>query len=197
MALRLKRRQLGTLLATATLAVAMAPLNALAQTAAPKVRVTTSMGDIVLELYPDKAPKTVDNFLQYVRDKHYNDTVFHRVMDGFMVQGGGFTVDFEQKATRAPIPLEAQNGVKNDRGTIAMARTANPNSATAQFFINVVDNAMLNAPNPDGYGYTVFGKVIQGMDVVDKIKTMPVGNKGPHQNVPKTPITILKATLEK
>jgi peptidyl-prolyl cis-trans isomerase A (cyclophilin A) len=197
MALRLKRRQLGTLLATATLAVAMAPLNALAQTASPKVRVTTSMGDIVLELYPDKAPKTVDNFLQYVRDKHYNDTVFHRVMDGFMVQGGGFTVDFEQKATRAPIPLEAQNGVKNDRGTIAMARTANPNSATAQFFINVVDNAMLNAPNPDGYGYTVFGKVIQGMDVVDKIKTMPVGNKGPHQNVPKTPITILKATLEK
>jgi peptidyl-prolyl cis-trans isomerase A (cyclophilin A) len=197
MALRLKRRQLGTLLATATLAVAMAPLNALAQTASPKVRVTTSMGDIVLELYPDKAPKTVDNFLQYVRDKHYNDTVFHRVMDGFMVQGGGFTVDFEQKATRAPIPLEAQNGVKNDRGTIAMARTASPNSATAQFFINVVDNAMLNAPNPDGYGYTVFGKVIQGMDVVDKIKTMPVGNKGPHQNVPKTPITILKATLEK
>jgi peptidyl-prolyl cis-trans isomerase A (cyclophilin A) len=197
MALRLKRRQLGTLLATATLAVAMAPLNALAQTAAPKVRVTTSMGDIVLELYPDKAPKTVDNFLQYVRDKHYNDTIFHRVMDGFMVQGGGFTVDFEQKATRAPIPLEAQNGVKNDRGTIAMARTANPNSATAQFFINVVDNAMLNAPNPDGYGYTVFGKVIQGMDVVDKIKTVPVGNKGPHQNVPKTPITILKATLEK
>jgi peptidyl-prolyl cis-trans isomerase A (cyclophilin A) len=197
MALRLKRRQLGTLLATATLAVAMAPLNALAQTAAPKVRVTTSMGDIVLELYPDKAPKTVDNFLQYVRDKHYNDTIFHRVMDGFMIQGGGFTVDFEQKATRAPIPLEAQNGVKNDRGTIAMARTANPNSATAQFFINVVDNAMLNAPNPDGYGYTVFGKVIQGMDVVDKIKTVPVGNKGPHQNVPKTPITILKATLEK
>lgn len=197
MALRLKRRQLGTLLATATLAVALAPLNALAQTAAPKVRVTTSMGDIVLELYPDKAPKTVDNFLQYVRDKHYNDTIFHRVMDGFMIQGGGFTVDFEQKATRAPIPLEAQNGVKNDRGTIAMARTANPNSATAQFFINVVDNAMLNAPNPDGYGYTVFGKVIQGMDVVDKIKTVPVGNKGPHQNVPKTPITILKATLEK
>jgi peptidyl-prolyl cis-trans isomerase A (cyclophilin A) len=197
MALRLKRRQLGTLLATATLAVAMAPLNALAQTASPKVRVTTSMGDIVLELYPDKAPKTVDNFLQYVRDKHYNDTIFHRVMDGFMIQGGGFTVDFEQKATRAPIPLEAQNGVKNDRGTIAMARTANPNSATAQFFINVVDNAMLNAPNPDGYGYTVFGKVIQGMDVVDKIKTVPVGNKGPHQNVPKTPITILKATLEK
>lgn len=196
-ALRLKRRQLGTLLATATLAVALAPLNALAQTAAPKVRVTTSMGDIVLELYPDKAPKTVDNFLQYVRDKHYNDTIFHRVMDGFMIQGGGFTVDFEQKATRAPIPLEAQNGVKNDRGTIAMARTANPNSATAQFFINVVDNAMLNAPNPDGYGYTVFGKVIQGMDVVDKIKTVPVGNKGPHQNVPKTPITILKATLEK
>ncbi|WP_439113184.1 peptidylprolyl isomerase [Hydrogenophaga sp.] len=197
LALRLKRRQIGTLLATATLAAALAPMGALAQTAAPKVRITTPMGDIVLELYPDKAPKTVDNFLQYVRDKHYDGTIFHRVMDGFMIQGGGFTADFQQKATREPIPLEAKNGLKNDRGTLAMARTANPNSATAQFFINVVNNTMLNAPNPDGYGYTVFGKVIQGMDVVDKIKAAPVGNKGPHQNVPQSPITILKATLEK
>lgn len=190
------RRRIGTLLATTALLAALVPVGSLAQTAAPKVRITTSMGDIVLELYPNKAPKTVDNFLQYVRDKHYDGTIFHRVMDGFMIQGGGFKADFEQKATRAPIPLEAQNGLKNDRGTIAMARTANPNSATSQFFINVVNNAMLNAPNPDGYGYTVFGKVLQGMDTVDKIKAVPVGNKGPHQNVPQTPVTILKATLE-
>jgi peptidyl-prolyl cis-trans isomerase A (cyclophilin A) len=193
----LKRRQISTLLASASLLVALAPMGALAQTAAPKVRITTPMGEILLELYSDKAPKTVDNFLQYVRDKHYDGTIFHRVMDGFMIQGGGFTADFEQKPTRAPIPLEAQNGLKNDRGTIAMARTGNPNSATAQFFINVVDNPMLNAPNPDGHGYAVFGKVIQGMETVDKIKSVPVGNKGPHQNVPQTPISILKATLEK
>lgn len=163
----------------------------------PKVRMNTSMGDIVLELYPDKAPKTVENFLQYVGDKHYDGTVFHRVMDGFMIQGGGFTADMQQKPTRPPVPLEATNGLKNDRGTIAMARTGNPNSATAQFFINVVNNAMLNAPNPDGYGYTVFGKVIQGMDTVDKIKGVATGNKGMHQNVPLNNVTILKATLEK
>ncbi|WP_297751818.1 peptidylprolyl isomerase [Hydrogenophaga sp.] len=174
------------------------PLSVAAQgAAAPKVRLNTSMGDIVLELYPDKAPKTVDNFLQYVRDKHYDGTIFHRVIDGFMVQGGGFTSGFEQKATRAPIPLETGNGLKNDRGTIAMARTSNPHSATGQFFINVVDNANLNAPKPDGYGYAVFGKVIAGMDVVDKIRAVPVGDMGMHQNVPRTPITILKATLEK
>jgi len=163
----------------------------------PKVRMSTSMGDIVLELYPDKAPKTVENFLQYVGDKHYDGTIFHRVMDGFMIQGGGFTADMQQKPTRNPVPLEATNGLKNDRGTIAMARTSNPNSATAQFFINVVNNAMLNAPNPDGYGYTVFGKVIQGMDTVDKIKGVATGNKGMHQNVPLNNVTILKATLEK
>lgn len=164
---------------------------------APKVKLSTSAGDIVLELYPDKAPKTVENFLQYVRDKHYDGTVFHRVMDGFMIQGGGFTADLQQKPTRAAIPLEASNGLKNDRGTVAMARTANPNSATAQFFINLVNNAPLNAPNPDGHGYAVFGKVVTGMDVVDKIKSVAVTNQGPHQNVPKTPVTILKATLEK
>ncbi len=163
----------------------------------PKVRMNTSMGDIVLELYPDKAPKTVENFLQYVGDRHYDGTVFHRVMDGFMIQGGGFTADMQQKPTRAPVPLEATNGLKNDRGTIAMARTSNPNSATAQFFINVVNNTMLNAPSPDGYGYTVFGKVIQGMDTVDKIKGVATGNKGMHQNVPLNNVTILKATLEK
>ncbi len=128
--------------------------------AAPQVKLATSMGDIVVQLDPAKAPKTVENFLQYVRDKHYDGTIFHRVIDGFMVQGGGFTADMVQKPTRAPIPLEASNGLKNDTYTIAMARTGNPNSATAQFFINVKDNAMLNAPQPDGHGYAVFGKVV-------------------------------------
>lgn len=171
--------------------------QAIGAAAMPKVRLTTSLGDIVLELNAVKAPKSVENFLQYVADKHYDGTIFHRVMDNFMVQGGGFTADLQQKNTRAPVPLEAGNGLKNDRGTIAMARTSNPNSATAQFFINVVNNDMLNAPSPDGYGYTVFGKVIEGMATVDKIKSVPVGNQGPHQNVPTQPVTILKATLEK
>ena len=191
------RRRLGSLVAASLLCLTLLPAMAQAQANAPKVRLSTSMGDVVLELYPDKAPKTVENFLQYVRDKHYEGTVFHRVIGNFMIQGGGFTPDLQQKPTRAPVPLEASNGLKNDRGTIAMARTANPNSATAQFFVNVVDNAGLNAPAPDGYGYTVFGKVIQGMDTVDKIRNAPVGNQGGHQNVPKTPITITQATLEK
>ncbi|MEA3394723.1 MAG: peptidylprolyl isomerase [Pseudomonadota bacterium] len=164
---------------------------------APRVALATSAGDIVLELYPDKAPRTVANFLQYVAERQYEGTIFHRVMDGFMIQGGGFTPDMQQKPTREPIPLEANNGLKNDRGTIAMARTGNPNSATAQFFINVVDNRGLNAPMPDGYGYAVFGKVVSGMDVVDKIRTSPTGNKGMHQNVPLTPILIKSATLLK
>jgi len=170
--------------------------TASAQTA-PRVKLATSAGDIVLELYPDKAPKTVANFLQYVAERQYEGTIFHRVMDGFMIQGGGFTPDMQQKPTREPIPLEANNGLKNDRGTIAMARTSNPNSAAAQFFINVVDNRGLNAPMPDGYGYAVFGKVVAGMDVVDKIRTTATGNKGMHQNVPLTPILINSATLLK
>jgi len=164
---------------------------------APKVKLATSLGDIVVELNPAKAPKTVENFLQYVADKHYDGTVFHRVIDGFMIQGGGFTADMQQKPMRAPIPLEAANGLKNDTYTIAMARTGNPNSATAQFFINVKDNAMLNAPQPDGHGYAVFGKVVAGTDVVDKIKAVATGNKGPFQNVPTTPVTITSATLVK
>lgn len=184
-------------LVSIALATSLWPALASAQTDATRVRLNTSMGDIVLELDAARAPKTVENFVQYVKDKHYDGTVFHRVIDGFMIQGGGFTAEMTQKPTRGAIPLEAGNGLKNDRGTIAMARTSNPNSATAQFFINVVDNAMLNAPKPDGYGYAVFGKVITGMDVVDKIKAVPVGNKGMHQNVPTTPVTILKATLEK
>jgi peptidyl-prolyl cis-trans isomerase A (cyclophilin A) len=197
--LSLTRRGASALLAAilTTTSLTMLPLSTQAQTAAPKVRMTTSMGDIVLELNPAKAPKTVENFLQYVNDKHYDGTVFHRVIGNFMIQGGGFTPDMQQKPTKAPIPLEAGNGLKNDRGAVAMARTSNPNSATSQFFINTVDNASLNAPMPDGHGYAVFGKVVSGMDVVEKIRAVAVGDQGMHQNVPRTPITILKATLEK
>ncbi len=164
---------------------------------APRVKLATSLGDIVVELNPAKAPKTVENFLKYVADKHYDGTIFHRVIDGFMIQGGGFTPDMVQKPMRPPIPLEAANGLKNDTYTIAMARTNVPDSATAQFFINVKDNAMLNAPQPDGHGYAVFGKVVSGTEVVDKIKGVPTGNKGPFQNVPTTPVVITSATLVK
>ena len=164
---------------------------------APRVKFNTTAGDFVVEVYPDKAPKTVDNFLQYVKDKHYDGTIFHRVIDGFMVQGGGFTPGMAQKPVRAPIALEAANGLKNDKYTIAMARTNVPDSATAQFFINVKDNAMLNARQPSGDGYAVFGKVVQGTDVVDKIKAVATGNKGGHQNVPSSPVTITSATVVK
>lgn len=192
------RRRVAICLAAGVTVAALLPMAASAQgTAAPRVKLNTSQGDIVLELYPDKAPKTVENFLQYVRDQHYDGTVFHRVISNFMIQGGGFTADLQQKPTRAPVALEATNGLKNDRGAIAMARTSNPNSATSQFFINTVNNANLNAPMPDGYGYTVFGTVVAGLDVVDKIRAVPVGDRGMHQNVPQTPITIIKATLEK
>ncbi len=194
------RRRVGGWLAAvaASTALCLPAPAALAQgAAAPKVRLNTSQGDIVLELYPDKAPKTVENFLRYVNDKHYDGTVFHRVMSNFMIQGGGFTADLQQKPTQTPIPLEAGNGLKNNRGMVAMARTPHPNSATSQFFINVVDNPNLNAPLPDGHGYAVFGKVVSGLDVVDKIRAVPVGDQGMHQNVPRTPVTILKATLEK
>ncbi|MFC7433165.1 peptidylprolyl isomerase [Hydrogenophaga bisanensis] len=194
--LKMRRRTAAVFMALTSTALVL-PAWAQAPADATRVRLNTSAGDIVLELDAAKAPKTVENFVQYVKDKHYDGTVFHRVIDGFMIQGGGFTADMTQKPTRAPVPLESRNGLTNGRGTIAMARTSNPNSATAQFFINVVDNAMLNAPNPDGYGYAVFGKVVTGMDVVDKIKAVPVGNKGGHQNVPNTPVTIIKATLEK
>ncbi len=194
----LQRRALARLATGLATSLALSlPLAAHAQDKAPRVRLATSLGDIVVELDAAKAPKTVENFLQYVNDRHYDGTVFHRVIGNFMIQGGGFGADMQQKATRAPIPLEASNGLKNDRGTIAMARTSNPNSATSQFFINVVDNAGLNAPSPDGHGYTVFGKVVAGMDVVDKIRAVPVGNRGMHQNVPQTPVTIVKASLEK
>ena len=165
---------------------------------AQKVRLATSQGDIVVQLEAAKAPKSVENFLQYVKDGHYDGTVFHRVISGFMIQGGGFDADMKQKATRAPIALESRNGLSNARGTIAMARTMVPDSATSQFFINVVDNPRLDAPNsPDGNGYAVFGKVVAGMEVVDKIRAVPVGDKAGHQNVPQQPVVIKKATLEK
>ncbi|MBK7121212.1 MAG: peptidylprolyl isomerase [Comamonadaceae bacterium] len=198
---------------------------------APRVKFTTTAGDFVIEVYPDKAPKTVENFLQYVKDKHYDGTIFHRVIDNFMVQGGGFDAKYVQKPTRAPVTHEgrealAKGGAKNVVGTVAMARTNDPHSATAQFFINVKDNAFLDpTPIPPGdpvprfeyqgrvyentpraqlmnapqlYGYTVFGKVVSGMDVVNSIKATPTGAGGPFpSDVPKTPIIINSATLVK
>jgi peptidyl-prolyl cis-trans isomerase A (cyclophilin A) len=190
-----KLTQLARRALLASCVTVLAPLAAWAE-AAPAVKFQTSLGEFVVEVYPDKAPKTVANFLQYVKDKHYDGTIFHRVIDGFMVQTGGYTFSMGEKSTRPPIPLEANNGLANDRGTLAMARTGNPNSATAQFFINVKDNASLNAKgNADGYA--VFGKVISGMDVIDKIRVVPTGNKGMYQNVPITPIVITSATLAK
>ncbi|OEZ89574.1 peptidyl-prolyl cis-trans isomerase A precursor [Janthinobacterium sp. HH107] len=175
--------------------VAAAPATALDPT--PHVALKTSMGEIVLELNQEKAPQSVANFLQYVKSGYYKGTVFHRVIDGFMIQGGGFDKNMKQKATKAPIKNEAQNGLQNVTYSIAMARTGDPHSATAQFFINVNDNGALDYPGRDGFGYTVFGKVIKGMDVVDKIKAVPVADKGPHQNVPVTPVVIESATLLK
>ncbi|HYG55550.1 MAG TPA: peptidylprolyl isomerase [Burkholderiales bacterium] len=166
-----------------------------AMAADPQVDIRTSAGNIRIELYPAKAPKTVENFLQYVKDGHYNGTIFHRVIPGFMIQGGGMTPDMSQKPTRAPVPIESKNGLKNDVGWLAMARTNDPNSATAQFFINVNNNTFLNYPGQDGNGYTVFGKVVDGMDVVNKIVAVPTTNKGMHQNVPQKPVIIESATL--
>jgi peptidyl-prolyl cis-trans isomerase A (cyclophilin A) len=183
-----------------TLSIAHAadtPEVAVQAVAGPKVDLKTSMGDIVLELYPDKAPKTVANFLQYVKEGHYKGTVFHRVIDGFMIQGGGMDKQLQEKPTHAPIENEAKNGLKNATYTLAMARTGAPHSATAQFFINVNDNEALDYPSRDGWGYCVFGKVISGMDVVDKIKVVPTGNKGMYQNVPVKPVVIESATLVK
>lgn len=168
----------------------------------PQVSIKTSKGEIVVELYPDKAPKTVENFLQYVRDGHYDGTIFHRVIGNFMIQGGGFTADFYkgvpdfgQKKTRAAIPLESKNGLRNDTGWIAMARTSQPDSATAQFFINTVDNANLNHPQPDGHGYAVFGKVVKGMETVNAIRAVKTGRVGPFSDVPTETVTIESVTL--
>ena len=190
-------------LAAATLAVTVgiACLAGPAQAqGAPKVKFTTSEGDFVVEVYPDKAPKTVENFLQYVKDKHYDGTIFHRVISTFMVQGGGFDASYAQKPTRAPVVHEgrealSKGGDKNVTGTLAMARTNDPNSASSQFFINVKDNAFLN-PSAQAPGYTVFGKVVSGMDVVNKIKSVPTGAAGPFPtDVPKTPVLIKSAAL--
>lgn len=162
---------------------------------AQRVKLQTSAGDIVLELNREAAPVTVDNFLSYVKARHYDGTIFHRVIPGFMIQGGGMNAKMEERATKAPIVLEARSGLNNVRGTVAMARRADPNSATAQFFINVVDNGFLDAA-PGRDGYAVFGKVASGMDVVDKIREVPTQNAGPHSNVPTMPVTIIKATVQ-
>jgi peptidyl-prolyl cis-trans isomerase B (cyclophilin B) len=165
----------------------------------PQVVLETSKGDIVLELAADEAPITVKNFLSYVTSGFYNGTIFHRVIPGFMIQGGGFTSNMQKKPAKSPIKNEADNGLTNDRGTIAMARTQDPHSATAQFFINTVDNEALNhtGKNVRGWGYAVFGEVTEGMDVVDAISKVKTGNKGPYRNVPTTPVVIRKARVLK
>ncbi len=192
----MQRRSLTRLLACAALLGTV--LSAAAQKTAPRVKLETSLGQIVLELDAQKAPKTVANFVQYVKDRHYDGTVFHRVIDGFMIQGGGFSADMQQKPTRATIQNEADNGLRNTPLTVAMARTMDPHSASAQFFINVADNRFLNHTQPtlNGWGYAVFGKVVAGADVVDKIRQVRTGNRGMFENVPTTPVTIIKATME-
>ena len=188
---------LGRRAALSALAVVALVGPALANDAAPQVKFETSLGNFVVEVYPDKAPKTVENFLLYVKSKHYDGTIFHRVIPNFMVQGGGYTVKYDQKIMRPPVVLEANNGLKNDLGSIAMARTNEPNSATAQFFVNVKDNPALNARgNADGY--TVFGRVVSGMDTINKIRDVPTGSGGPFAtDAPKTPVVINSATLVK
>jgi peptidyl-prolyl cis-trans isomerase A (cyclophilin A) len=185
-------------LAAAALTLGLSALLGASPAWAQKVRLATTAGDIVLELDAAKAPKSVANFVQYVKAGHYDGTIFHRVIDNFMIQGGGMTADMNEKPTRPPIPLESHNGLNNVRGTVAMARTSIPDSATAQFFINLRDNGFLDAASSrDGHGYAVFGKVVSGMDIVDKIRTAPTTTKGPYENVPVTDILIRKATLEK
>jgi cyclophilin family peptidyl-prolyl cis-trans isomerase len=181
----------------ATLLTMVMPIAGAAER--PVVHFKTSMGEIVVQLEPEKAPATVENFLAYVKAGQFDGTIFHRVIDGFMLQGGGFTPDYQQKPTRAPVRNEADNGLKNRRGTIAMARTADPHSATAQFFINVADNAFLDHRSKDaqGWGYAVFGEVVSGMDVVDRIKSQPTGAGGPFRSdVPRTPVVIEKASVQ-
>ena len=165
----------------------------------PRVRLETNKGVIILELDSKTAPKTVENFLRYVQDEFYDGTIFHRVIKGFMVQGGGLTADMRQKSTRAPITNEADNGLKNRGGTIAMARTMNPHSATAQFFINTVDNNFLDhkGKSPDGWGYCVFGKVMKGMNVVDVIENLPTTTKAGYQDIPTSSVVIERAIVEK
>jgi peptidyl-prolyl cis-trans isomerase B (cyclophilin B) len=169
-----------------------------AEAAKPRVVLETSKGKVVLELEPDKAPKTVANFLTYVREGFFDGTVFHRVIPGFVIQGGGFTAEMVQKKTHDPIPNEADNGLKNLRGTISMARTPDPDSATSQFFISVADNASLDhtGKNPRGWGYAVFGRVVEGMDAVDAIVGVRTGRRGPYSDVPVEPVTLVSAKVE-
>ncbi len=162
----------------------------------PMVKMQTSMGDILIELEQAKAPKTVDNFLRYVKEGFYDGTIFHRVIDGFMIQGGGFTPEYKQKEPHPPIENEAKNGLKNVRGALAMARTSDPHSASAQFFINVKDNTFLDYPGQDGWGYAVFGRVVEGMEVVDQIKTVKTGSAGPfRQDAPREPVIIQNVSV--
>jgi len=163
------------------------------------VKLETSMGDIVLALDPEKAPRTVENFLSYVTSGHYDGTIFHRIIDGFMIQGGGMNAEMNEKPTGPPVVNEADNGLTNEAYSVAMARTSDPHSATAQFFINVKNNAFLNhkAKTPDGWGYAVFGKVVKGHNVINKMKAVKTGRKGMHDDVPVEPVTILKAEIIK
>ncbi len=170
-------------------------LSCAAHAANPMVEMKTSMGSVTIELYQDKAPKTVENFLQYVKDGFYNGVIFHRVIDGFMIQGGGFEPGMKEKPPRKSIENEAKNGLKNLPGTLAMARTRDPHSASAQFFINLVNNDKLDYPSFDGWGYAVFGKVVEGFEVVQKIAKVQTGNAGFHQNVPTTPVLIESAKI--
>src|SRR6202051_2387855 len=179
----------------ATLLIAAPAFSETAAAAHPIVVLKTTLGDIKLELDPQAAPKTVANFLQYVSSRQYDGTVFHRVIAGFMIQGGGFDAKLNERPTRAPIPLESKNGLKNTTGTIAMARTSDPDSATAQFFINTADNTGLDYPNGDGNGYAVFGKVTSGMDVVKKIEGTPTTKRGPMADVPQTNVVIQSASV--
>jgi peptidyl-prolyl cis-trans isomerase A (cyclophilin A) len=189
---------LATALACAALVAAAPAFSQTAQGAAgshPKVLLKTTLGNIEVELDPQAAPKSVANFLQYVNSGQYGGTIFHRVVPGFVIQGGGFDTHLNEKPTRAPIPLESNNGLKNTAGTIAMARTADPDSATDEFYFNTVDNPMLDYPGRDGHGYAVFGKVIAGFDVVKKIEQVPTSSRGDMQNVPNTPVVIESATV--
>ena len=190
-------------------AVLLLTLTCTAQAATPSpttekgkqtmVKFTTNMGDFTLQLDADKAPLTVKNFLEYVNSGFYSNTIFHRVIDGFMIQGGGFEAGMKQKTTNAPVANEANNGLKNDNYTVAMARTNDPNSATAQFFVNVTNNGFLNhtSPTPQGWGYCVFGKVVSGTEVIDAMRKVATTTKGPHQNVPVADVVILKAEVVK
>jgi len=182
---------------TFTLIIGVFAASALAEGKNPKVLMETSLGKVQIELYPEKAPLTVKNFLSYVKEDFYSGTSFHRVIPGFMIQGGGFTTDLKQKQTRLPIPNEAANGLKNERGTIAMARTSNPDSATAQFFINLVNNDGLNRPQPDGHGYAVFGRVIKGLDVVDRIAGVKTGVRQGMRDVPLEAVVITSVKILK